>query len=154
MELDEEDASQEWMHLLATMDTCAISSPTHFCDEDGYDVVPIRVVTPVYTVEETLEDESSLTYHQSSQESSEQKDFSYYSEEDFSDGDDIVSEEDLERARALLLHNLEWNSETNRRKKEREERRQRTARSKGTRKPPTFKGKTKFLLHVEGERRS
>ena len=46
MELDEEDASQEWMHLLATIDTCAISSPTQFCDEDGYDVVPIRVITP------------------------------------------------------------------------------------------------------------
>ena len=50
MELDEEDASQEWMHLLATIDTCAISSPTQFCDEDGYDVVPIRVITPVYTI--------------------------------------------------------------------------------------------------------
>ena len=49
MELNEEDASQEWMHLLATIDTCAISLPTQLCDEDGYDVVPIRVVTPVYT---------------------------------------------------------------------------------------------------------
>ena len=56
--MDEEDASQEWMHLVATIDTCAISSPTHFCDEDGYDVVPIRVITPVYTMEATLKDES------------------------------------------------------------------------------------------------
>ena len=58
MELDEEDASQEWMHLLATIDTCTISSPTQFCDEDGYDVVPIRVITPVYTMEATLKNES------------------------------------------------------------------------------------------------
>ncbi|MCO5546848.1 hypothetical protein L7F22_000285 [Adiantum nelumboides] len=58
-ELDEEDASQEWMHLLATIDTCAIPSQTDFCDEDGYDVVPIRVITPVFTMEATLEDESS-----------------------------------------------------------------------------------------------
>ena len=64
------------MHLLATIDTCAISSPTQFCDEDGYDVVPIRVVTPVYTMEETLIDEYTiLADHQSSQESSEQKEF-------------------------------------------------------------------------------
>ena len=149
IELDEEDASQEWMHLLATIDTCALPSSTHFCDEDGYDVVPIRVVTPVYTLEETLEDASSLADCQSSHESSEQKDFSYYSEEEFSDGDDIVSEEDLERVRALLLHRLEWISETQRRKREREERRKRTARSKGVKKPPTFEGKTEYLLHVE-----
>ena len=88
-ELDEEDASQEWMHLLATIDTCAISSPTQFCDEDGYDVVPIKVITPVYTVEETLEDESSLADHQSSQESSEQKEFPCYLKEEFSDGNNI-----------------------------------------------------------------
>ena len=102
MELDEEDASQEWMHLLATIDTCAISSPTQFCDEDGYDVVPIRVITPVYTMEETLEDDSSLANHQSSQESSEKKEFPYYLKEEFSDRNNI-SEKDLEQVQALLL---------------------------------------------------
>ena len=63
MELDEEDASQEWMHLLATIDTCAISSPTQFCDEDGYDVVPIRVITPVYTMEAIRDYDSVLDDH-------------------------------------------------------------------------------------------
>ncbi|MCO5560559.1 hypothetical protein L7F22_014174 [Adiantum nelumboides] len=97
IEINEEDASQEWMHLLATIDTCAIPSQTHFCDEDGYDVMPIRVIIPVYTMEATLEDESSPADNQSSRESSEQKDFLYHLEEEFYDGDDIVSKEDLER---------------------------------------------------------
>ena len=149
MELDEEDASQEWMHILATIDTCALPSAISFCDEEGYDVVPIRVVTPVYTLETTQANESDHTTHQSSQESSEHKDFSSYSEEEFSDEDQIVSDEDLERVRALLLHRLDWESETQRRKSERKARRQRTGRSKGVRKPPIFKGKTEFLLHVE-----
>ncbi len=30
-----------------TIDTCVIPSQTHFCDEDGYDVVPIRVINLV-----------------------------------------------------------------------------------------------------------
>ena len=93
-------------------------------------------------MEATLEDESSLADHQSSQEKSQQREFLYYLEEEFSDGDNIVSEEDLERVRALLLHRLEWNSETQRRKRERKERRHQIARSKGIKKPPTFKGKT------------
>ena len=102
IELDEEDASQEWMHLLATIDTCAISSPTQFCDEDGYDVVPIRVITPVYTMETTLNDDSSQADHQSRQESSAQKERPYYSTDEFSDGNNI-SEIDLEQVQALLL---------------------------------------------------
>ena len=102
MELDEEDASQEWMHLLATIDTCAISSPTKFCDEDGYDVVPIRVVTPVYTVETTLEDSTIMADHHSSQESSKQKEFPNYLRDEFSDGNNI-SERDLEQVQALLF---------------------------------------------------
>ena len=66
MELDEEDASQEWMHLLATIDTCALSSAICFCDEEGYDVVPIRVITPVYTMEATQANDSDQTTHQPS----------------------------------------------------------------------------------------
>ena len=32
---------QEWVHVLATLTTCALPKPTKFCDEDRYDVVPI-----------------------------------------------------------------------------------------------------------------
>ena len=58
IEPNDEDASQEWMHILATIDNCALPSATRFCDEDGYDIVPIRVITPVYTIEPTCENAS------------------------------------------------------------------------------------------------
>ena len=125
MELDEEDASQEWMHLLATIDTCALPSTICFCDEEGYDVVPIRVITPVYTMEATQASDSDQAAHQSSQGSSEQKDFSSYSKEEFSNEDDNISNEELEQLRARILHKLEWGSETQKRKCERMARRQR-----------------------------
>ena len=35
-----------WMQVLATIDTSALSPSTQFCDEQGYDVVPVRMVTP------------------------------------------------------------------------------------------------------------
>ena len=35
---------QEWVHVLATLTTCALPKPTKFCDEDGYDIVPIRMI--------------------------------------------------------------------------------------------------------------
>lgn len=34
----------EWPHCLATVDVSALSRPTKFCDPDGYDVIPIRMV--------------------------------------------------------------------------------------------------------------
>ena len=43
---------------MATIETCALPSLTRFCDEDGYDIVPIRVITRVYTIEPTCEDAS------------------------------------------------------------------------------------------------
>ena len=91
MELDEEDASQEWMHILATIDTCAISPSTRFCDEEGYDVGPIMMISPVCTMDTTFGLDSDQGEHHSLQESSEHKDFSYYSEEEFSNEDYNVS---------------------------------------------------------------
>ncbi|WP_447387070.1 hypothetical protein, partial [Streptococcus pseudopneumoniae] len=90
----------------------ALTPALCFCDEEGYDVVPVRVITPVYTMETTQEKDADQVTHQSSQESSEQKDFPSYSEEEFSNEDDIVTDEDLERVRTLLLHWLDWKSET------------------------------------------
>ena len=36
--------AHEWMHILSTIDVCTIPRGTQFCDEDGYDIVPIRMV--------------------------------------------------------------------------------------------------------------
>ena len=37
----------EWTHVLATLSTCALPKPIQFCDPDGYDIVPIRMLQPV-----------------------------------------------------------------------------------------------------------
>jgi len=31
----------EWMHILASLDTCTIPRGPQFCDEDGNDIIPI-----------------------------------------------------------------------------------------------------------------
>ena len=36
--------AHEWMHILSTIDVCTIPRGTQFCDEDGYDIVPIRMI--------------------------------------------------------------------------------------------------------------
>ena len=107
---------------MATIDTCALPSVTQFCDEDGYDIVPIRVVTLVYTIEPTCEDASldEKGRHLEFEQESSEKEFTYYSKEEFSDDDAIVSKETLKKAE--LNHKLEWVSETHRRQIEREKR--------------------------------
>lgn len=39
----------EWSHTLATLDVCALPPMTKFCDEDGYEVVLVRVVSIVHS---------------------------------------------------------------------------------------------------------
>ena len=34
----------EWMHMLTTLDVCTIPCSIKFCDINGYDVVPLRMV--------------------------------------------------------------------------------------------------------------
>ena len=41
-----------WIQVLATLDTSALEPGTQFCDEQGYDVIPIRMVTPIYLEEQ------------------------------------------------------------------------------------------------------
>ena len=43
----------EWPHCLATIDVSALPRPTKFCDPDGYDIIPIRMIQ---LVEPKLED--------------------------------------------------------------------------------------------------
>ena len=35
----------EWLHTLSTIDVCALPPQTQFCDEYGYEIVPVRVIS-------------------------------------------------------------------------------------------------------------
>ena len=37
----------EWLHTLSTIDVCALPPQTQFCDERGYEIVPVRVISIV-----------------------------------------------------------------------------------------------------------
>ena len=37
----------EWLHTLSTIDVCEIPPQTQFCDEQGYEIVPVRVIIVV-----------------------------------------------------------------------------------------------------------
>ena len=47
---------QEWVHVLATLTTCALPKSTKFCDEDGYDIVPVRMLGTIKGNEPSLEE--------------------------------------------------------------------------------------------------
>ena len=35
----------EWTQILATLDTCLNeATPIHFCDDEGYDLVPLKMI--------------------------------------------------------------------------------------------------------------
>ena len=51
-----------WMQVLATIDTSPLSPSIQFCDDQGYDVVPVRMVTPIY-LEEMLDDDYVMYLH-------------------------------------------------------------------------------------------
>ncbi|MCO5581469.1 hypothetical protein L7F22_035354 [Adiantum nelumboides] len=146
---DDDESSQEWMQLLATIDTCALPIKTQFCHEEGYDIVTIRVIKPIYHIESTQKTSThELVFEDLSRDTSE-KDFTYYSEEELSNKDEKVLSEDSLKTQECLYHKINWVSETIRKQKECEMRRRRKAKSKGVRKPPSFLGKIEYLLHVE-----
>ena len=41
---EEEFEPVEWSHVLATLDTCTLNHGIKFCDEEGYDIIPIKMV--------------------------------------------------------------------------------------------------------------
>ncbi|MCO5583534.1 hypothetical protein L7F22_037445 [Adiantum nelumboides] len=46
----------EWTQILATMDVCINASmPTKFCNDDGYDVIPIQMISTIHIEEEPEE---------------------------------------------------------------------------------------------------
>ena len=79
-------------------------------------------------------------------ESSEKK-FTYFSEEEFSQESTQDIEELYEKWRELKFYRLEWVSKTKRRAKQQEKRRKRRIEKlKNNQEPPSFAGKTSFLL--------
>ena len=47
---------QEWIHVLATLSTCALPKQTQFCDPDGYDIIPIRMIRVYLDSDDTSSD--------------------------------------------------------------------------------------------------
>ena len=51
---------QEFHDILATLDVCTLPRPTQFCDPDGNDIIPIRMLRVYHNLED-----SSLDYDSS-----------------------------------------------------------------------------------------
>ena len=81
---------------------------------------------------------------------SSEKEFTYYSEEEFSEEEIHTTDKQYEIWREIKLFKLDWIFETKRRAKERKKRReQRAEKMQKKQTPPSFVGKTNFLLEVE-----
>ena len=108
---------QEWIHVLATLTTCALPKPTKFCDEDGYDIVPIWMIGAVVRNEPSPEefyeakedifggDSVSVTDIISSDygtADSEHRDDVLDGTEGYDSEDFVVPKEELEKIRLLL----------------------------------------------------
>ena len=136
------------MHILATIDTCALPTKTQFCDEDGYDIIPVRMIRVVDSPFLEHVDNSTISPLVVPTESSE-KDFTYYLEEEFLEEEIHTTDKQYEIWREIKLFKLDWVSETKRRAKECEKRReQRAEKMQKKQTPPSFVGKTNFLLEV------
>lgn len=100
--------------------------------------MPIRVVTPLYAVEPTLEQDSHEAKSQEADQDSSEKDYTYESVKECSNEETNVSIENLDRTKTLLNPNPDWVPQTTQRQKERQERHRKKARSKKLEKPLSF----------------
>ena len=53
----------EWSHILATIDVSSLQHPTKFCNPDGYDIIPIRmvqVIEPEESIIQTIENPQEI----------------------------------------------------------------------------------------------
>ena len=79
-----------------------------------------------------------------------EKEFTYYLKEEFSEEEIHTIDKQYEIWREIKLFELDWVFETKRRAKEREKRReQRAEKMQKKQTPPSFVGKTNFLLEIE-----
>ena len=106
VELDEDKPSQEWMHILATIDTCSIPTETQFCDEDGYDIIPVQMIRVVDSLfQENLD--HSATFPLDVPIKSSEKEFTYYSEEEFSKEETHATDKQYEKWQEIKLLKLD-----------------------------------------------
>ena len=98
------------MQVLATIDVSAMSKGTKFCDDFGYDTIPIRMVNVIPEMLDQTPEQISLKWVKteitlSENENSTEK--GYEANSDQTDGEDddlIVLEPELEKVRVLLRH--------------------------------------------------
>ena len=108
---------QEWVHALATLTVCAMPKPIKFCDEEGYDVIPILMIHAQQTqgpsMEEFYEPNNDVLLgdmvsirdvSDSNYDTADKGDEGQLldSLEGYDSDDAIVPEEDLEKIRVLL----------------------------------------------------
>ena len=110
---------QEWIHVLATLSICALPTQTQFCDLDGYDIIPIRMISVVKG--KSKENEEKCLKEQMFQFQTDTISVQELSTQDYgsadegdndgcldmsedldSGGDDIVPESEIEKVRLLL----------------------------------------------------
>ena len=97
----------EWSHCLVAIDVCTLNHGTKFCDEEGYDIVPIQMVAIVNDdrVESKPLEKERFHREEVSVEDLplvESADDELCSDDDDSDDDFIVPESELEKVRMLL----------------------------------------------------
>ena len=60
---EEELEPMEWMHCLTTIDVCMINHGIKFCDEEGYDIIPIQMVATIKVVENDISHLTKERFH-------------------------------------------------------------------------------------------
>ena len=145
------------MQVLSTIDVSALSRGTCFCNELGYDVEPILMITVRRDANDEIEplywakDEISIRDLLSTTETRYQLDASPVEDSSSSDNDPTVDQENLEKIKELLSHrNDEMGFECSReRKLARKERRRKQASTKGIKiQPPVYKDQTEYLYQI------
>ena len=161
----------EWPHCLATLDVCTLNHGTKLCDEDGYDIIPIRMVA---VIEHDNVKALPFVKERFHQEEVSIKDLSSADNADGEQSDDedfIVPKAELEKVRMLLKGRNEIELEipcdkSKRRfckshrssrkqelkeKREKKKKKEREAFIKDNCLPPQFSGKNEYLYYVGSE---
>ena len=102
-----------WMQVLSTIDVSALSKGTRFCNELGYDIEPILMITVKRDANDEIEplywakDEISIRDISSANEMGYQLDASLVENISCNEEDPIVDQGNLEKIRELLSHRKE-----------------------------------------------
>ena len=157
----------EWIHVLAALDTCTIRNGPQFCDDDEHDIIPIQMVNSKHYVidcEDVRWVKECISITDASSDIDVSEDCEYlniYDESGFKNDesflerdDDMVPETELEKVRLLLREReaieLEFTPPQFQciRREQRENRKQKQAKSKGRKRMPEFSNQTEFLFHI------